>query len=168
MMKAAAPKTYISSRMMEQYRQRRAAKEEEKTLASQPKVTKKFAEDEEEKKEEVQPQAQAQAPQKNMMMLASENVEVVQEKDVVEAEKPGFFKRLASSVFGSKSKEQESVVARRASFEYDVDRNLSCEEMDSDDLGGDLNLSDQEDGMDCRAFRREFKASKRAVTKQKA
>jgi hypothetical protein len=28
----------------------------------------------------------------------------------------------------------------------EMNRNLSCEEMDSDDLGGNLNLSDQEDG----------------------
>ena len=29
-----------------------------------------------------------------------------------------------------------------------MDRNLSCEEMDSDDLGGDLNLSDSEGGQE--------------------
>ncbi len=50
---------------------------------------------------------------------------------------------------------------RSASIE-EMDRNLSCEEMDSDDLGGDLNLSDREDGADERMFRKEYKASKRA------
>lgn len=40
--------------------------------------------------------------------------------------------------------------------------------MDSDDLGGDLNLSDNEDGANERAFRRDFRAQKRAVTKKKA
>lgn len=44
-----------------------------------------------------------------------------------------------------------------------MDRNLSCEEMDSDDLGGDLNLSDCEDGADERNFRREYKSSKRSA-----
>ena len=50
----------------------------------------------------------------------------------------------------------------------EMDRNLSAEEMDSDDLGGDLNLSDQEDGANERAFRRDFRAQKRAVTNVKA
>lgn len=52
------------------------------------------------------------------------------------------------------------VIARRGS-EEELDRNLSCEEMDSDDLGGGLNLSDCEDGANERNFRREFKSSKR-------
>ena len=54
-MNAAAPKTYISKRMMEQYKERRAARQSEQVQASQPKLAKKFAEDEEEKKEEVVP-----------------------------------------------------------------------------------------------------------------
>ena len=45
----------------------------------------------------------------------------------------------------------------------EMDRNLSCEEMDSDDLGGDLNLSDCEEGANERVFRREYKSSKRAA-----
>lgn len=45
-----------------------------------------------------------------------------------------------------------------------MDRNLSCEEMDSDDLGGDLNLSDSEGGQEERVIRRKFKTSKRAAT----
>lgn len=28
----------------------------------------------------------------------------------------------------------------------ELDRNLSCEELDSDDLGGELNLSDDDEG----------------------
>jgi len=36
----------------------------------------------------------------------------------------------------------------------EMDRNLSCEEMDSDDLGGDLNLSDNEDGQEMRSMKR--------------
>ena len=52
---------------------------------------------------------------------------------------------------------------RRESIE-ELDRNLSCEEMDSDDLGGELNLSDCEDGAEERAFRRNYKQSKRAAT----
>ena len=49
-----------------------------------------------------------------------------------------------------------------------IDRNLSCEELDSDDLGGDLNLSDSDDGQQKRAFRREFKARKRGANQERA
>ena len=48
----------------------------------------------------------------------------------------------------------------------EMDRNDSCEEMLSDDLGGDLNLSDCSDGEEERAIRRNYKQSKRA-TQQK-
>lgn len=49
-----------------------------------------------------------------------------------------------------------------------MDRNLSCEEMDSDDLGGDLNLSDREDGGEVRGQWKTSKARKRATTNQAA
>lgn len=39
--------------------------------------------------------------------------------------------------------------------------------MNSDDLGGDLNLSDQEDGANERVFRREYKSKKRAIAPKK-
>ena len=45
----------------------------------------------------------------------------------------------------------------------EMDRNHSAEEMDSDDLGGDLNLSDQEDGSARRGVWKSHKAQKRAV-----
>lgn len=84
-------------------------------------------------------------------------------------EKPGFFSRLASSLTfgGSKKKAAQSPPqmkkrARRASID-EMDRNLSCEEMDSDDLGGDLNLSDSEGGQEERVIRRNYKAQKRAT-----
>ena len=88
----------------------------------------------------------------------------------VEAEpvqKAGFFSKLASMVTFGGSKKASACVQRRASFENEMDRNLSCEEMDSDDLGGGLNLSDCEDGANERGWRREFKANKRAVNKEK-
>lgn len=65
--------------------------------------------------------------------------------------------------FGAKKK---APAKRRESLE--MDRNLSCEELDSDDLGGELNLSDREDGADERVFRKQFKSQKRAVTKTAA
>ena len=69
------------------------------------------------------------------------------------AESSGFFSKLASAVgLGSKAK-KAAAPKRRASIE-EMDRNLSCEEMDSDDLGGDLNLSDCEDGQEERMFRK--------------
>lgn len=52
------------------------------------------------------------------------------------------------NLFGGKkadepsNKPQEKKPERRNS----LDRNLSCDEMDSDDLEGDLNLSDDESG----------------------
>jgi len=49
------------------------------------------------------------------------------------------------------------VVNERRNSLLEMDRNLSCEEMDSDDLGGDLNLSDNEDGAQDRMVRRNFK-----------
>lgn len=87
-------------------------------------------------------------------------------ESVQEQPKPGFFSRLASSLtFGSSKKKTNSPPAnkkmpkmkRRASID-EMDRNLSCEEMDSDDLGGDLNLSDSEGGQEERVIRRNFKA----------
>ena len=47
------------------------------------------------------------------------------------------------------------------------DRNLSAEEMNSDDLGGELNASDSEDGLQERVMRREFKGNLRAVKNEK-
>ena len=49
--------------------------------------------------------------------------------------------RRGSADSGSKKKRK-----RQSS----IDRNLSCEEMDSDDLDGDLNLSDEEGGANRR------------------
>ena len=120
-----------------------------KQQAQQPTHLKKqFAEDEEEKKE---------------VVLEAENLQAQPSLAVMNAapqqQKQGFFASLASK-FGLGEKK-----ATRKEAEQDIDRNLSCEEMDSDDLGGDLNLSDREDGMDERNFRREFKANKRAATK---
>lgn len=45
----------------------------------------------------------------------------------------------------------------------EMDRNLSCEEMDSDDLGGDLNLSDNEDGQEMRSMKRNVQKSRRGA-----
>ena len=45
----------------------------------------------------------------------------------------------------------------------EMDRNHSAEEMDSDDLGGDLNLSDQEDGCARRGVWKSHKASRRVA-----
>lgn len=57
--------------------------------------------------------------------------------------KQGFFSKLASSFsFGGKGGGGANKQASQPMRMMDMDRNLSCEEMDSDDLGGDLNLSD--------------------------
>ena len=73
----------------------------------------------------------------------------------------GFFSKIAN-VFRSGGGGGGADSAR-AEAERELDRNLSCEEMDSDDLGGDLNLSDQEGGQEERSVRRQVMTSKRAV-----
>ena len=73
----------------------------------------------------------------------------------------GFFSKIAN-VFRSGGGGGGADSAR-AEAERELDRNLSCEEMDSDDLGGDLNLSDQEGGEEERCVRRQVMTSKRAV-----
>ena len=50
----------------------------------------------------------------------------------------------------------------------DEDERNSCEEMNSDDLGGELNLSDSDNGVQERVMRKEFKSKKRAVTHERA
>lgn len=44
-----------------------------------------------------------------------------------------------------------------------MDRNLSCEEMDSDDLGGGLNLSDDEGGQEMRSMKRDVQKHRRGA-----
>ena len=80
-----------------------------------------------------------------------------------QAPKQGLFSRILSFASGSKSKAKAS-----PQRELDIDRNLSCEEMDSDDLGGDLNLSEDEGGQEERVFRKQYKAQKRVETRSKA
>ena len=99
---------------------------------------KKFAEDDEEEKklEVVQEQPQAQA------MSAAATVQV--EETI--AKKTSFFSKLGSLFSSSKAdgadKGPSTSLVMNRSASLDMDRNLSCEEMDSDDLGGGLNLSD--------------------------
>ena len=136
-MKSAAPKTYISKRMMDQYKEQRQSRISQTQQPKQPQVVKKFAEDEEEKKlEVVQEQPQAQA------MSAAATVQV--EETI--AKKTSFFSKLGSLFSSSKAdgadKGPSTSLVMNRSASLDMDRNLSCEEMDSDDLGGGLNLSD--------------------------
>ena len=58
--------------------------------------------------------------------------------------------------------------AEKAEQEAFIDRNLSAEYMDSDDLGGGLNLSDDERGTEQRNMRKEFKKQRRAVKNERA
>jgi len=63
-------------------------------------------------------------------------------------QKPGGLSGFIGSLFGSISgKKPEPTKAKESKAEfYEMERNLSCNEVDSDDLDGDLNLSDSEDG----------------------
>mmetsp|Transcript_19081 Transcript_19081/g.25833 ORF Transcript_19081/g.25833 Transcript_19081/m.25833 type:complete len:194 (+) Transcript_19081:82-663(+) len=152
--------------MMNKYRAQREQRKTSKLQSQQPAMQKRFAEDEEEKKVE-QPALQVQAQAQPMAAAASEaNVQPAGDQK----KSGGFLSSLKSAFsFGAK-KDAEAGASNMAlaSADLEIDRNLSCEEMDSDDLGGDLNLSDQEDGADERAFRRNYKQSKRAVVTESA
>lgn len=78
------------------------------------------------------------------------------------AQKQGLLSRLFS-FGGSKQPAVQSMEAQRE--ELEMDRNLSCEEMDSDDLSGELNLSDCEDGANLRVERKAKKQKRRAKRK---
>ena len=98
------------------------------------------------------------------MQAASQPMAAAAQSDMApQQEEKGFFASLKSAFTFGGSKSKAPVMKRRESIE-EMDRNLSCEEMDSDDLGGELNLSDCEDGAEERAFRRNYKQSKRAAT----
>ena len=102
-MKSAAPKTYISKRMLTRYTEQRSEKLKSKNgvmaAKSAPIVPKSFTED---------------------SAAASSNLAVIEE-----------------------SKEE---VKQNPAAAEEIDKNLSAEELDSDELDGDLNLSDEEDG----------------------
>lgn len=74
----------------------------------------------------------------------------------------GFFGGLFSSISGKK--EKSSPKASKAEF-YERERNHSACEVDSDDLDGDLNLSDSDDGAHKRAS---FKRQRRQKKKREA
>lgn len=74
-------------------------------------------------------------------------------------QKSGFFGNMFGSLMGSKKAEDIPQMPR-------VERRASLNEVDSDDLDGELNLSDDEDGVQKRASfkrqRREKKKDKKA------
>ena len=72
----------------------------------------------------------------------------------------GFFSKIAN-VFKGSGGGGGGADSDRANEEQVLDRNLSCEEMDSDDLGGNLNLSEEEGGQEERSVRRQVMTSKR-------
>ena len=78
------------------------------------------------------------------------------------AKKKGFFRGLASAfTFGSKSK--TSITTIKEEEDEELDRNLSCEEVDSDDMAGGLCDSDDEDGAQRRAVFKAVRSEKRST-----
>lgn len=73
----------------------------------------------------------------------------------------GFFSSIASVFGSSKNKNAEKEKEEFERRERDIDRNLSCEEMLSDDLSGELNLSSDEEGTMVRQNKKQKKMSKR-------
>jgi hypothetical protein len=71
---------------------------------------------------------------------------------------------LISSIFGSKKDTKAQLKESKKQF-YKAERNNSCNEVDSDDLDGELNLSDCEDGSNRRV---DFKSQRRAKKKREA
>jgi len=65
---------------------------------------------------------------------------------LMQEQKKSSISSFLGGLFGSiSSKKPEPAKESKATF-YEQERNLSCNEVDSDDLDGDLNLSDSEDG----------------------
>ena len=123
-MKSAAPKTYISSRMLTRYTEQRSEKLKSKSgvMAAKPApiVPKSFTED------------------NGQSAAAGSNLAVIEE-----------------------SKEE---VKQNPAAIIEMDKNLSAEELDSDELDGDLNLSDEEDG----SARREEIRQQRAAEQEES
>lgn len=90
------------------------------------------------------------------MEQTNANVNMAAAAQVPEAEKkPGLSAFLAIFTGGDKkpaaATENPAVTTKAKKRKNSIDRNLSCDEMDSDDLDGDLNLSDEEGGEQKRA-----------------
>lgn len=101
-----------------------------------------------------------------MQVQAASSEAAAQQQPASEQPQPkqGFFSKLATNLFGGNDAGKKKAKRERsASF----DRNCSAEEMDSDDLGGGLNLSDCEDGSDMRGNWRAVQSSKRAAPNMK-
>ena len=148
-MNSASKQTYISANMMAMYQEARKKKlqEKEQPKSLPPEQTKKFSDDCEEEKVEV---PKPSMPKKQP--LASKPLKPIPEEPA--QKKGGFF----SNLFGGGSK-KPAIVNRRNSSDcsdecLDEDRymvrNMSACECDSDDLEGDMNLSDSDDGVDKR------------------
>ena len=82
--------------------------------------------------------------------------------------KQGLFSSIKSFFSGDKkgaaassnTQPAQAVPKKKKKREASFDRNLSCEEMDSDDLDGDLNLSDEDSGAQNR--RQDMRNQRRA------
>ena len=144
---------------MDKYKQERASRISQAAQANKPKIAmKQFAEDaEEEKKAPAEEQKQEEMPE---MQAQAASTQVQASTLSQQPQSTGFFGSIANALgMGSKKKAKANNSGNEEVQE--LDRNLSCEEMDSDDLGGDLNLSDQEDGAMRRGMKREIQAVRR-------
>ena len=132
-MRSAAPKTYISKRMLERYSEQRSEKAKSNPLPSgrpsAPLVpAKPFSEDK----------------RGTDLAVIEESKEEIKEASVATVKK-GFFASIASFFSGS-SKKSKAASASQQTRDDEIDRNLSAEELDSDELDGELNLSDEDNG----------------------
>ena len=152
-MRSAAPKTYISKRMLERYSEQRSEKVKAQSnpiptnKAAAPRVpAKPFSEDNR---------------GTNLAVIEESKEELKETNANVEATvKKGFFSSIASFFSGgSKSKKgskpqpqaaaqgnQSASATSQQNQDDEIDRNLSAEELDSDELDGELNLSDEDNG----------------------
>lgn len=142
-MRSAAPKTYISRRMIDSYsEQRRQSKVESQQSASTESQTKDQA--------PVVPPKTFTEDEKATTATVLEPIEE-EKKEMEQTEPQGFFSKIGSLFSKKPTKKPEAaqtmtVTSSKVPKKISLDRNLSADELDSDELDGDLNLSDDENG----------------------
>lgn len=101
--------------------------------------------------------AQLQAP----VASSSSSLKMAQAPAAQPKSSGGFFSAL-KGMFTSSAPKEEKVLKSKKSF-YERERQLSLEEVDSDDLDGEMNLSDCEDFSQQRSTNKQKKAKKRQM-----
>lgn len=159
-MQSAAPKVYISKRQLAKYSEQRASMNAPAQSQAAPQVPRSFQED-------LQPIQEVPAEETKVIQIEPAKVSKKKAAEPKAKKSSGSFFSRVSSALGLSSKKNvppESTESL-AQKEEELDRNVSCEELDSDELEGDLNLSDDESGVAARTVLRANKSQKPASEK---